>query len=155
MGPFFVYIIIKMNKHLKIAFFTAPFLALLAYYLTGFFVTPTTSENTGQQMVLLGKCYPKDNSCRLTRGELDIKLISAEKKQQYQLALTSNKAIEKLTLALGNQNQFKQFPIMKSDNNRYWQIKLQPEDELSQFKQLRLAFFHENKPIFADIEVHF
>ncbi len=144
-----------MNRHLKIAFFMAPVLALGAYAITGYFMPRQAASTAGNQLALLGQCEPLENACLFQAGDLEIKLISNEKQQQQQLAAFSNEAISDFSLALGDADGFVQFPMMKTENNKYWQIKLTSQDRITKYKQIRLAFKHEGLPYFAESKVQF
>lgn len=133
----------------------APILALGSYYLTGKLMAPTEIAGQKQQLRLLGNCLPRENTCIYTLGDLELKLISNEQKQQQQLAAISNKPVSKLSIALGQKNDFKQFPMMKSDNGKYWQISLNNSDNILIFNKLRIAFVYQNKSYYAASEVKF
>ena len=139
-----------MNRHLKIAFFIAPLLAIGAYIITGYvYIEPSTNKTPGQ-LNLIGSCLPTENACTFASSDLELKMVSSEKQGQQQLAVISTQAIQNLSLGLGKDKQFKQFPVMKTDNNRYWQIKLQAEDNIQQYKQIRIAFTVDENSHFAE-----
>lgn len=144
-----------MNRHLKIAFFMAPLLALAGYGLAGWWLDKQLPASASGQLRLLGSCLPSDNACIFQAQSLEIKLISAIKQEQLQLAAYSNEAITDFSLALGNDQGFQQFPIMKSEDGRYWQLKLQPTADIRQYDQLRMAFKHLQQPVFAETAVRF
>ncbi len=149
-----------MNKHLKIAFFIAPLLAIGGYVMTGYVVTtkPVNKSlpvNQASQLRAQGDCLPTENSCQFSTAELQLRLISNEQKNQQQLAVISTEVISNLSLALGQGDTFKQFPMMKSEDNKYWQIKLNPSDKLIDYTQLRLALTHQEKNYFIQSEVNF
>jgi len=144
-----------MNRHLKIAFFVAPLLTIIAYILTGYFTDSKAQRSAQSKMTLLGSCQPAENACVFMLGELELKLISNVKKQQQQLAIISNKPITHLSVALGLNNNFKQFVMMKSDDGKYWQIKPDKNDDILKFKQIRLAFKYMDSPSYAEAEVQF
>ena len=145
-----------MNKHLKIAFFMAPLLAIGAYIITGHLVT-TKAIKTQQNQLLLNNnnCLPTDNKCVFQLADIELKLISNHQQGQQQLAIISTQNISSLSLALGQSNTFNQFPMMKTDNNRYWQIKLNPNDDIKNYQQLRLAFTYNETSYFAESDVTF
>ncbi|MCB1583067.1 MAG: hypothetical protein KDI92_08385 [Xanthomonadales bacterium] len=118
-------------------------------------MAPTEIAGQKQQLRLLGNCLPRENTCIYTLGDLELKLISNEQKQQQQLAAISNKPVSKLSIALGQKNDFKQFPMMKSDNGKYWQISLNNSDNILIFNKLRIAFVYQNKSYYAASEVKF
>jgi hypothetical protein len=144
-----------MNRHLKVAFFMAPVLAMLGYFLAGYFMKPKEVAAQQQQLRLLGSCMPRENACIFTLGDLELKLISNEQKQQHQLAVISSEPVSNLSLALGNNEAYKQFPMMKSDNGKYWQIKLENNDNVLIYKSLRMALSYKNKPYYAESTVTF
>ena len=144
-----------MNRHLKIAFFMAPVLALLSYALTGYLMNPEVSRQQQGQLLVHGQCLPTENACLLTLGPFELKLLSAEKQQQQQLALISNEPISHLTVALGSEDRFRQFPLMKRDDGKYWQLHLTAGDQLSDYQQLRLAFKQGDQPMYAETAVRF
>lgn len=144
-----------MNRHLKIAFFIAPFLALGAYVLTGFYVSPKEIKNQQNKLRLLGDCQPQENACLFKLGQLELKLISNQKQQQHQLAIITNEATNELSVALGDEYQFKQFPMMKSDDLKYWQIKLNKSDNILNYSKLRIALTYKDENYYADSEVIF
>ncbi len=144
-----------MNRHLKIAFFMAPLLALGAYALTGYFMTPQQNGPASSALSALGKCKPLDNACIFQAGDLEIKLISNEQQQQQQLAVFSNKPVSALTMALGNDSGFEQFPMMKSDDGKYWQIKLKSDDNILKFNTLRMALRYKEQSLYVESEVYF
>jgi len=144
-----------MNKHLKIAFFVAPLLALAGYWLAGWWVERNQPATANGQLRLLGSCQPSDNACLFQAPALANKLISASKQEQLQLAAYSNQAITDFSMALGNEQGFQQFAVMKSDDGRYWQLKLNADTDIKQFNQLRMAFKHQQSPLFAEAAVRF
>lgn len=133
----------------------APLLALGAYYLTGKFITPQEVAQQNQKLRLLGQCLPIENACIFTLGELEIKLISNEKKQQYQLAAITNKPVADLTIALGKDTHFQQFPMMKSESGKYWQITLKENDNILNYNNLRMALTYQKKSYYAESMVIF
>lgn len=144
-----------MNRHLKIAFFMAPVLALLSYAFTGYLITPEVKEQQQGKLMVNGHCLPTENACLMTLGQFELKLLSAEKQQQQQLALISSDPIEHLTVALGREDRFRQFPLMKGDDGKYWQLHLAPGDELGDYEQLRLAFKQGEQAMYAETDVRF
>ena len=85
-----------MNRHLKIAFFMAPLLAIGAYFITGFLYKKQQTNIEYGQLQLSGKCLPTENACTFVSPELELKLISNEKQGQQQLAIISTKPINPL-----------------------------------------------------------
>jgi len=144
-----------MNRHLKIAFFMAPLLAIGAYIITGYLVDDKPATANQAQLQLIANCLPTENTCLFFVEDLELKLVSNEQKNQQQLAVISTKAISNLSLALGKNDSFMQFPMMKSDNSRYWQIKLKPNDNIKKHQQLRLAFTYNETSYFAESKVYF
>jgi len=144
-----------MNRHLKIAFFMAPLLAIGAYIITDRLLTTEAIKSNQTQLQLIDKCLPADNSCVFQVADIELKLISNHKQNQQQLAIISTQNIENLSLALGQDATFIQFPMMKTDDNRYWQIKLNPEDNIKDYQQLRLAFTYNEASYFAESDVTF
>lgn len=144
-----------MNRHLKIAFFITPVLAMIGYFLADYYMKPKEVAAQQQQLRLLGNCAPRDNACIFKLGDLELKLISNEKKQQHQLAIISSKPIANLSLALGEDDSFKQFPMMKSDNGKYWQIKLNNDDNILKYNALRMALSYKKAPYYAESMVTF
>ncbi len=132
----------------------APLLAIGAYVMTDFYLAPKELA-IQQQLRLMGTCQPQENACLFIAGKLELKLISNVKQQQNQLAIISNKPIESMSVALGNQQQFKPFQLMKSDNNKYWQIKLEKSDKILIYNSLRIAITHNSNSYYAESEVHF
>ncbi len=142
-----------MNRHLKVAILMAPLLAIGAYVITGYFVSSKQVKDSNGRLYIAGQCLPTENSCTFTSPNVDLRVVSNEQKGQQQLALLSTESINNLTVALGVNDQFKQFEIMKSDNNRYWQIKLQANDQIKDFTQIRIAFIMNENSYFAESEV--
>lgn len=144
-----------MNRHLKIAFFMAPLLALLAYGLTGYLIKPQNHSTPPSRMSSSQNCLPRANACVFMAGELQIKLLSNTQQGQLQLALLSNQPVKRVSLALAAAEQFTQFPVMQSDDGKYWQLKLPPTTDLQQFQQLRLALEHQGVAFYAESAVRF
>lgn len=144
-----------MNRHLKIAFFMAPLLAIGAYVITGYLITTESVQTNPKKLNLIANCLPTENTCVFHTADIELKLISNEQKNQYQLAVISTQSINNLSLALGQNDTFIQFPMMKTDNNRYWQIKLNASDNIKDYQQLRLAFTYKNNNYFAESAVIF
>ena len=144
-----------MNKHLKVAFFIAPLLAIGAYVLTGYLYAPNKANEPQHKLHLLGQCLPTENACIFIADQLEVKLISNQQNQQHQLAIISNEPIARLTVALGLNNQFTQFQIMKSDDDKYWQIKLNDNDNILIYNQLRMAFTYQEQNLYTESEVLF
>ena len=144
-----------MNKHLKLAFFIAPLLAIGAYILTGYLYSPYKTNEPQYKLHLMGQCLPTENSCIFIADPLEVKLISNQQNQQHQLAIISNEPISRLTVALGLNNQFTQFKIMKSEDDKYWQIKLNNSDNILKYKQLRMAFTYQEQNLYTESEVIF
>lgn len=133
----------------------APVLALLSYAITGLLVTPEQTERGKGRLLVIGSCQPTENACLMTHGQFELKLLSADKQQQQQLAFISNQPINDLSVALGSDQTFRQFPLMKSDDGKYWQIKLSPKDQLKSFNQLRLAFNLSGDALYTETAVRF
>ncbi|WP_223789047.1 hypothetical protein [Marinicella meishanensis] len=144
-----------MNRHLKIAIIMVPLLALAGYGLAGWWLDRQQPAAANGQLRLLGTCQPSDNACVFQTPGLELKLISAVKQEQLQLAAYSSQAISDFSLALGNEQGFQQFPMMKSVDGRYWQLQISPTTNIRQFDQLRLAFKHQQQPVFAETQVRF
>lgn len=146
-----------MNRHLKVAFFAAPVLALLAYFLTDRFVAVTeVADADDVAMKLIGECRPVAGDCVFKRGDLELKLFSSVKQQQLQLAILSNRPLQAVAMALATDEAgFKQFPMMKADDANYWQIKLAAADHLPDFHRLRMVVKLGDKVFFAESEVIF
>ena len=133
----------------------APLLAIGAYIITGYFITTESAKSKQTQLQLINQCIPAENTCVFHNNEIELKLISNEQKNQQQLALISTQAITNLSLALGKGDTFTQFPMMKTDNNRYWQVKLSHNDKITEYQKLRLAFLHNEISYFAESDVIF
>lgn len=149
-----------MNRHLKIAFFIAPLLAIAGYIGAGYFISPKQVEKKYGQLQLAGSCLPTENACVFLSPAVELKLISNEQQGQQQLALISTQPVNNLTLgmaeaAASSDQPFRQFQMMKSDNNKYWQIKLDANDVIAKFKYIRIAFTYQDKGYFAESEVRF
>ncbi len=142
-----------MNRHLKLAFFIAPLLAVGSYVMTGYFISEEHQGENHGSMRLAGSCLPSENACLFVSPEVELKLISNEKQGQQQLAIVSTQDINNLSLGLGHNDTFKQFPMMKTDNNRYWQIKLDKQDNLKNFNQIRMAFTIKSISYFAQSNI--
>ena len=129
-----------MNRHVKIALIMAPILALASYGITGYF-QPVSKQKAGDyELSLGGNCRPNDNSCVMKSGEFEIMLISSIKKGKRQLGIVANQPISHMSMAMaGDNNEFIQFKMMKSDNEKYWQISLKDNQELDGFIKFRLA----------------
>ncbi|MBL4661046.1 MAG: hypothetical protein JKY19_11880 [Alcanivoracaceae bacterium] len=129
-----------MNKHVKIALIMAPFLALISYGITGYFQTTTENKEGDYQLRLSGDCRPNDNSCVMQAGEFELMLISSIKKGKRQLGIVANQPVSYLSMALaGDDNEFVQFRMMKSDDEKYWQVSLNDDQKLDGFLKIRLA----------------
>jgi len=118
----------------------APFLALISYGLTGYF-QPTIKQQKGvYELNQAGQCRPSDNSCVMKSGEFEIMLISTVKQGKRQLGILSNQPVSSISIALASDNnEFTQFNILQSDNEKYWQIGLNNEQELADYSLFRLA----------------
>ena len=144
-----------MNRHLKIAFFMTPLLAIIAYVLTGYYLSPQEINDQNNKFRLLGTCKPRENACIFILGKIELKLISNEKQQQLQLAVISNEPIESLSLAMAETESFKQFQMMKSSDQKYWQISLDEHENLLNYHHLRMAMKFKNEAFYAESKVYF
>ncbi|MCX7554915.1 hypothetical protein OS175_13630 [Marinicella sp. S1101] len=149
-----------MNRHLKTAFFIAPLLAIAGYIGAGYFISSKQADETYGQLQLAGSCLPTENACVFISPAVELKLISNEQQGQQQLALITTQPVKHLTLGMAeaftdNKQPFRQFQMMKSDDNKYWQIKLQPNDIIAKYKHIRIAFSYQGKGYFAESEVRF
>ena len=142
-----------MNRHLKLAIFIAPFLAVGSYVMTGYFIAEEQQGENHGTMRLAGSCLPNENACLFVSSEVELKLISNEKQGQQQLAIISTQDINSLSVGLGQNGTFKQFSMMKTDTNRYWQIKLEKQDTIKNFNQVRMAFTFKSTSYFAQSEI--
>jgi hypothetical protein len=145
-----------MNKHLKLAIFMAPLLALIAYGLTGYW-TPKKDIKAGSYQLQQGSdCSPLNNSCLLNYADFELKLISKQKQDKLQLAIVSNQTLDALSLAMSTDNvNFKQFKIMKSENHKYWQVYLEDNQELNSFQFIRLACQSQKSSYFIETGIRF
>ena len=138
-----------MNKHIKTALFIAPILALGAYFAADVWVSKQTGDS--QNLRQVGQCVPKENACLFRHADFEIKMISQKKNNQLQLALVSNRPIEKISLALSKSNvAFNPFPLGMGDNRQYWQILLKEGEDISQYKHFRLALEKDDKSLFSE-----
>ena len=145
-----------MNKHLKLAFFIAPILALVSYALTGYFSPSKEIKAGNYQLQLISQCKPIDSSCLLKHADFELKLISKQKQDKLQLAVVANQELDALSLALSEDNtSFKQFKIMKSDNKKYWQVFLEKDQYIDNYKYLRLASQSQKSKFFIETEIQF
>ena len=118
----------------------APILALVSYGITGYFQPKTKQKKGDYELNMTGECRPSDNSCVMKSGEFEIMLISSIKKGKRQLAIITNQPVVYLSMALaGDNNEFTQFKMMKSEDKKYWQVALNNEQELTGFNTFRLA----------------
>jgi hypothetical protein len=145
-----------MNRHLKIAFFIAPVLALVAYALTGY-LTPKQKVSAGDyQLQQSGECRPVNSSCLLSYADFELKLISKQKQDKLQLAIVSNQELDALSFAMSEDNiSFKQFKIMKADNKKYWQVFLEKDQLLNNYKYIRLASQSEKSNFYIETGIRF
>jgi len=144
-----------MNKHLKIAFFMAPVLALIAYGVTGYY-QPKAKEMIGDyELRATSLCNPTQNTCLLISGKFELKLVSSIKKGKTQLAVISNEPVSVLSLAMGINDEYTQFKMMKSDDLKYWQVFLNEDQILNDFKKVRLAAHAKKANYFIETNIYF
>ena len=143
-----------MNRHVKIALIMAPVLALISYGITGYF-QPSSEQDAGDyQLQLATDCKPKDNSCVMKSGEFEIMLISSIKKDKQQLGIVANQSISYLSVALAKgDNKFKQFKVMKSDDNKYWHVSLDDDQVLDDFNTIRFAAHSKKSNYFIETSI--
>ena len=145
-----------MNRHVKIALVMAPILALVSYGITGYFQPKHIQKAGDYKLRLSGQCKPSDNSCVMKYGEFEVMLISSVKQGKRQLALVSNQPISYLSMALaGDDDEFSQFKMMKSDDKKYWQIALKDEQKIDEFGQFRLAAHSKKSNYFIENNITF
>ncbi|HOP22973.1 MAG TPA: hypothetical protein PK055_02940 [Gammaproteobacteria bacterium] len=145
-----------MNRHLKIAFFITPLLALLGYFLTGVIHSDKKNKPGTYQLVRIGECKPLSSSCVFRYGEFELKLISKELKETVQLAIVSNTDISALSIALSIDNQsFEQFKVFTTGGKKYWQLKIDTYKNLRNYNQVRLATQAGESSYFIETEIIF
>ena len=140
-----------MNRHVKIALVMAPILALISYGLAGFFQPSVKNKAGDYQLRLINECRPKNNSCKMKSGEFEIMLYSSIKKGKQQLGIVANQPLSYLSVALAeDSNEFVQFKIMKSDDEKYWQIALDDNQILDGYVKFRLAGHSEDSNYYIE-----
>lgn len=144
-----------MNRHLKIALFMAPFLALMTYGLTGFYYEPQLPKGD-YQLTMAGDCQPFAGSCVFRSGAFEMTLISSLKTENKQLALLPNQTLQTLSLALADDTgQYRQIKMIKLNDGKYWQTDLGGVLSLDNFSYFRLAMSAEASQYYIEVEVNF
>lgn len=145
-----------MNKHLKTAFFIAPVLALLAFAVTGYYIPINSPEPGNYRLLSTSPCKPVSGSCVFRYADLELKLISQERKDKLQLAIISNQNLISPAVALAERNkEFEQFKLFSTDGQRYWQLSLGKNQSLSVFNRIRLATHAGSSAYFIETEIQF
>ncbi len=145
-----------MNKHLKLAFFIAPVLALVSYTIT-WYLTPKQQVKAGNyQLQQSGEWSPSSHTCLLNYAGFELRLISKQKKDKTQLAIVSNQELDVFSFTLSEDNiSFTQFKIMKADNKKYWQVILEQDQKLNNYEFIRLASQPEESKYFIETAIRF
>ena len=144
---------ILKNKHLILALFVAPVLAIIAYFATDYVVSEKANSN----------CRYQSGQCTLQNGDVEVKVtVERITDSLIELTLRSNMPVQKVLASFVADNITEQPTAMQSDaaDSTVWQARFniaEPEKA-----QLRLAmelsgalFYAETPAVFIDYDTAF
>ena len=137
-----------MNRHQKLAIFIAPFLIVIGYIATDYYLKETEVKPVAEAQALplsLNKpCNLLQTICELTQDNIGLKIQI--KATQTQLLLSSNLALESVIMAFNTQ----QPQLLSQDGDTYhWQINL--TENRQPIDQIRLVTSIDKHHYFAEI----
>ena len=153
------------NKHLILAMFITPVLAILAYFATDYMVSEKpqlAQQGEAYKLAANSNCRYQSGVCTLRNGDIEVS-VRAKRIDNNQLELTVNSELEiqsALVLFINDKENRKSEPIvMRAESENSWKIKLkQKQDE----NTLRLAlgidgslYYAETSAVFIDYKTSF
>ena len=153
------------NKHLILAMFIAPVLAILAYFATDYVVAEkphVAQQGEAYKLSANSNCRYKSGVCTLKNGDVEVS-VRAKRVENNQLELTVSSDLiiqSALVLFLDSNNDRSTKPVaMKAENKNSWTTNLNFEKEQN---ILRLAlniddslYYAETSAVFIDYETSF
>lgn len=157
---------ILKNKHLILAMFVAPVLAIIAYFATDYVVSEKprqAQQGNTYKLAANSNCRYQSGQCTLQNGDVEVK-VSVERitDSLIELTLRSNIPVQKVLASFVADNITEQPTAMQSDaaDSTVWQARFniaEPEKA-----QLRLAmelsgalFYAETPAVFIDYDTAF
>jgi uncharacterized protein involved in propanediol utilization len=157
---------ILKNKHLILAMFVAPVLAIIAYFATDYVVSEKprqAQQGNTYKLAANSNCRYQSGQCTLQNGDVEVK-VSVERitDSLIELTLRSNIPVQKVLASFVADNITDQPTAMQSDaaDSTVWQARFniaEPEKA-----QLRLAmelsgalFYAETPAVFIDYDTAF
>ncbi|MCW9047815.1 MAG: hypothetical protein OQK46_07025 [Gammaproteobacteria bacterium] len=153
------------NKHLILAMFITPVLAILAYFATDYMVSEKpqmAQQGEVYKLAANSNCRYQSGVCTLKNGDIEVS-VRAQRIENNQLELIVNSDLEiqsALVLFVNDKENNKSKPVaMKVESENSWKIKLnQKTDE----NTLRLAlgiggslYYAETSAVFIDYKTSF
>lgn len=154
------------NKHLIMAMFVAPILAIIAYFSVDYYVSETPHaalQGASYQLVAKSNCRYKSGKCTLENGDIEVNLrAQAVTGNQLELVLTSAMPIQSVLVSFVDDGKTSQPTKMlaSSEAADTWSAILYKAE--SEQSELRLAlnisetlYYAETSTIFIDYETIF
>ncbi len=106
-----------MNRHIKTAFFVAPFLLIGGYVASDFYVENKAQKNKIFQLLPLGQCDVVNQSCILKSGEFEVNVLD----DKGITTVNTTFPLDKATLFLvDNDKKVTPFPLGMLESPYYW-----------------------------------
>jgi len=153
------------NKHLILAMFIAPVLAIIAYFAVDYMVSEEPQvalQGKSYKLVASSNCRYESGACTLTNGDIEIKLrVDEPSNEQAVLKIYSELAIQNIIISMLDEKVTEPLFLNpeKVDKNN-WQVKF--EIDSPENKKLRFGFniadslyYVETTAIFMDYSTAF
>ena len=155
------------NKHLIMAMFIAPVLAIIAYYSVDFFVSEkphAAVQGNSYKLAARSNCRYKSGVCTLENGDIEVKLhANTDANNQLNINLSSVTPIQTAVISLVSENGTEVKPVTMEATTDQFDVWKASIGELSSDKKIiRLAlnisdtlYYAEVTTIFIDFETSF
>jgi len=153
------------NKHLILAMFITPVLAILAYFATDYMVSEKpqmAQQGEAYKLAASSNCRYQSGVCTLKNGDIEVS-VRAQRIDNNQLEIMVNSDLEiqsALVLFVNDKEDNKSKPVaMKAESGNSWKIKL---NQNAGENTLRLAlgiggslYYTETSAVFIDYKTSF
>lgn len=147
------------NKHIILAMFIAPVLAILAYFATDYVVSEkpqSAQQGNAYQLAASSNCRYQSGVCTLKNGDVEVHVSAVRiTDEQLELTVSADLAIRNALVSLFNsENETKSKPVaMQAEDKNTWKAKLHGVS--TEKNALRLAFNIENSFYYAETSTIF
>ncbi len=157
---------ILKNKHLILAMFVAPALAIIAYFSVDHLVSEKPQaaiQGSSYKLAAKSNCRYQSGACTLKNGDLEVQIRARRViDKEVELTVFSEMRIQKVVISYSTDDIFSQPEQMNAATaeSKNWQLRLHLDDP--EKTKLRLAlnisdstYFAETTAVFVDYETSF